>query len=382
MVLGVGLFGVSPYKNVIVHGMVLAEDGKKMSKRLKNYPDIMHVINKYGADSLRYYLLSSPVIRGEELWFSEKGVAEIMRKLIMRLDNVYAFYKLYRSERDSRATTSEHVLDRWIVARLRSLENTVRESVENYELDRATRPILDFVDDLSTWYLRRSRERLKGADGEGAKEARETLHFTLKTLSQIMAPFTPFYAEYLYRELKSEDDPESVHLTDWPELALEEAGEIAQMQRVREIVTLGLQERSTGGVKVRQPLASFTYGGEKLEEELESIIADELNVKSVIYEEGKEGVALDLSITPELRSEGIARELVRLVQNKRKEAGLSPHDEITLTVETDKEGMEVVTTHKEMITSVVGARELVLQEAAGQDEAEVLEGVPFSVSFT
>jgi len=203
LVLGVGLFGVSPYKNVIVHGMVLAEDGKKMSKRLKNYPDMVDVINKYGADALRYYLLASPVIRGEELSFSEKGVGEVMRKLISRLDNVVSFYELYRDislEKDAEQKKDyEHSLDRWILARLYTLERRVCESVEGYELDKATRPILDFVDDLSTWYLRRSRDRFKEGDSKDAEDVRVTLYVVLKTLSKIMAPFTPFYSEYLFR---------------------------------------------------------------------------------------------------------------------------------------------------------------------------------------
>lgn len=389
MVLGVGLFGVSPYKNVIVHGMVLAEDGKKMSKRLKNYPDIMHVINRYGADALRYYLLSSPVIRGEELWFSEKGVEEVMRKLILRLDNVLAFYELYREkglEKDFMASdASEHSLDIWIISRLEELEATVRESVENYELDKATRPILDFIDDLSTWYLRRSRDRFKGDDESDARGAKQTLYVTLRTLSQIMAPFTPFYADHLYRSLRTESDPESVHLTSWPEFKGDKDvrdTHIANMSALREIVSLGLQERSSAGIRVRQPLAALYYGGEKLGEELELIGAEELNVKKLIHEDGDAGVRLDTEITDELRREGIARELVRLIQSKRKDAGLNPQDEITLTLKTDEEGRGIIQDFEETIRGTVSAKEIITEDVEASDEALIVEGIKIQIELS
>jgi len=391
LVLSVGLFEKSPYKNVIVHGMVLAEDGKKMSKRLNNYPDPLDIINTYGADSLRYYLLSSPVLRGEELWFSEKGVNEIMRKLILRLDNVLSFYELYRDksleDKREQVENSPHPLDVWIKANLKVLEREVRESVENYKLDRASRPILDFIDDLSTWYLRRSRDRFKGNDAGDLEHVRRTLYDVLKTLSQIMAPFTPFYAEYLYRKLRTEGDPESVHLTDWPLLDGDEEKEkesIELMRRVRDIVTLGLQERSSAGIKVRQPLSSLTYGGVKLSSELERIIADELNVKSVYYKEGADSILLDVAISQELQEEGIVRELIRVIQGGRKDMGLNPHDLITLTIKTNGRGEKIITAYTTMITSTVSVKELVLEEIEKEegDAVSLIEGIPFKINFS
>ena len=166
MVLGVALFGVSPYKNVITNGLMLAEDGKKMSKKLKNYPDPTEMINKYGADTLRFYMLASPIIKGEDLNFTEKHVAELSRKNLGRLDNVLSFYDLFKDTAPHEATIedSPHVLDRWIHVRLHELIEEVTLGYESYELDRATKPITDFIDDLSTWYVRRSRDRVKGED--------------------------------------------------------------------------------------------------------------------------------------------------------------------------------------------------------------------------
>lgn len=388
MVLGVGLFGVSPYKNVIVHGMILAEDGKKMSKRLKNYPDVMRIINKYGADALRYYLLSSPVIRGEELWFSEKGVAEVMRKLIARLDNVVSFYELYRradyEKNAEKVMESTNPLDVWILARLHLLENSVRESVENYELDKSTRPILDFIDDLSTWFLRRSRDRFKGDDVKDREVVGRTLYYVLKTLSKIMAPFTPFYAEYLFRLLRQEEEEESVHLTEWPVLEsdIKQRDETLRlMDRVRNIVSLGLQERSNAGIKVRQPLAALYYGGERLPEELEEVVADELNVKKCLYKKEEDSTLLDLEITKELKDEGILRELMRVIQSKRKDLGLNPHDEITLSIKTDNEGRRILEIYETLLVSTVSARTFAIGEGAGPSEGEelVIEGIPFDI---
>lgn len=387
MVLGVGLFGVSPYKNVIVHGMILAEDGKKMSKRLKNYPDVMRIINKYGADALRYYLLSSPVIRGEELWFSEKGVAEVMRKLIARLDNVVSFYELYRraeyEKNEEKVMEATHPLDVWILARLHFLETSVRESVENYELDKSTRPILDFIDDLSTWFLRRSRDRFKGDDGEDKESVGRTLYYVLKMLSKIMAPFTPFYAEYLFRLLRHEGEEESVHLAEWPVLKCDEKKRnetLRLMSRVRDIVSLGLQERSSAGIKVRQPLAALYYGGEQLPKELEEVIADELNVKMCIYKKEVDSTELDREITKELKDEGTLRELMRVIQTKRKDLGLNPHDEITLRIETDEEGVRILEIHKATLVSTVSASALTITERALSEENDlVIEGIPFDI---
>jgi isoleucyl-tRNA synthetase len=392
IVLGVGLFDTAPYKNVIVHGLVLAEDGKKMSKRLKNYPDIEDVFNTYGADSLRYYLLSSPVIRGEELRFSEKEVADIMRKLIVRLDNVRAFYELYRDASleggDIFKAQMKNPLDVWIVNRTAELEETVRTAMDRYELDNATRPILDFVDDLSTWYLRRSRSRFKHKDDtQDAKDARATLYGVLKTLSKILAPFTPFYADYLYRSLKHDDEPESVHLSLWPVVSYTQKHKeiLESMKRVRDIVSSGLQERSSAGIKVRQPLRELKYGGEKLERDLEAIIADELNVKAVVHKKGDTAVRLDAVLDESLVEEGIVRELIRFIQSKRKEMGLSPHESVALSILTNARGAAILSKHTEIIVQTVSARDLIIEDVSKDERGAdtlTIEDIPFSVRLT
>ncbi|KKU25562.1 MAG: Isoleucine-tRNA ligase [Candidatus Magasanikbacteria bacterium GW2011_GWA2_46_17] len=361
LVLGVALFGRAPYRSVAVNGTVLAENGEKMSKRLQNYPDPMAVVEKYGADALRLYLLSSPVVRGEELRFSESAVLEVKRKVLDRLENVLAFYKLYEVENSKSETLNSkqipnpksqipnqnHVLDNWIQARLNQLVGEVTTGLENYELDKAARPIADFVDDLSTWYLRRSRERIK-ADGEAGRAALQTLGFVLAELSKVMAPFTPFFAEYLYKETqnakcKNQNDDlkfkngESVHLEKWPKIneKLKAQNEklIGETKEVRRIVSIALEARAKANIKVRQPLQKLKIKSEKLKarQELLELIKDEINVKEVLLD-GKiqNEVELDIALTPELKREGELREAIRTIQELRKEKGLKPAELATL----------------------------------------------------
>ena len=204
------------FNNVIVNGIVLAEDGKKMAKRLKNYPDPMEVINKYGADALRFYLLSSPVVKAESLNFSEKGVDEAHKKVIMRLKNVLAFYLMYADKKlqtTNYKPQTTNILDKWILARLNVLTGEITKAMDKYELNEAVRPIADFVEDLSNWYVRRSRERFK-EEGDDKQSASETLKYVLIEFSKLIAPFMPFVAEEIYQELKGSG--ESVHLDEWP----------------------------------------------------------------------------------------------------------------------------------------------------------------------
>jgi len=329
MVLGVALFSRSPYQAVVTNGLVLAEDGRKMSKKLKNYPDPMELVERYGADALRYYLLSSAVIRGEDLRFSARGVEEVSKKLLMRLDNVRSFYQLYAAPQKSEAAhLPEHVLDRWILSRLGQLVEETTAGYETYELDAATRPLMEFVDDLSTWYLRRSRERFKTDAGSstqlGASKtaALATLRRVLMTLAQVMAPAMPFYAEYLWGNLCGDDEPESVHLTAWPEVPPVDSKLIAYMKAIRALASEGLELREKAGIKIRQPLASFTVLDE-LSPELADILKDELNVKKIIK---GDALALDTNLTPELKEDGMLRTVIRRIQEARKEQGLTIND--------------------------------------------------------
>lgn len=343
-VIGTALKDKKAFKNVIVNGIVLAEDGKKMSKKLQNYPDPMLMFEKYGADSVRLYLMSSPVVAAQNLNFSEKDVTEITRGMMRMLWNTYAFFVLYanidgwKPKKQTEQVGAKNLLDRWIISELNSLIVEMHSAMENYQLHRAARMLPKFVDDLSNWYVRRSRKRFWKSENDLDKnEAYETLHYVLVTFAKVMAPLCPFLAEEIYKNLTSE---ESVHLAELPvgnRLYIDELLN-AQMHRVREIVTQGLQLRAQAKIKVRQPLNSVTIE-ESLNPELCEIIKDELNVKEIkIREKGSneaEGmqrceVELDTEITVELAQEGAAREIVRFVQEMRKEAGYEVDNHISL----------------------------------------------------
>ncbi len=396
MVLGVALFGVSPYKHVITNGLMLAEDGKKMSKKLKNYPDPKDMIDRYGADTLRFYMLQSPIIRGEDLNFTEKHVAELSRKNLGRLDNVLSFYELFKGTVAHEAThSSPHVLDRWVVSRLNELTRNVTLGYEGYELDRATKPITDFIDELSTWYVRRSRDRVKGVDKEDQAFALGTLRAVLRTLALLIAPSMPFYAEHLFAQVREDVDPASVHLASWPEGGTVDESLLASMRVVRDIVTLALEERTKADVKVRQPLARLEYpigtGEAPLSSELVLLVADEVNVQDVAHytiavppnttalQQGS--VRLDTALTPELKREGHLRELIRKIQDMRKAAGLEPQDRIALSIATDQSGAAVIGSGKEELMRVVGATSLEIPaEVDGGEQIELGE-VTLTITF-
>ncbi len=335
LVLGVALFGRSPYRRVIANGLVLAADGQKMSKRLKNYPDPLEVVNRYGADALRFYLMSSPVVRAEDLNFNEAGVGEVSRQVIARLLNVVQFYRTYAREADlgeARAVATSHVLDEWILSRFYQTVEATSRALEQSELDRAARPIAEFIDDLSNWYLRRSRERFKSDDQTDRESAIATTRFVLRETAKLIAPFLPFTAEQVFAELKIAGDPESVHLTDWPVAGEINIEAINYMNQTRRLVELALAKRGEAGIKVRQPVAQVIFKSELPSAYLE-LIKDEVNAKEVKLETSQsEEVTLDLALTPELLAEGEARELIRRIQDWRKRQGLAPADRVAITI--------------------------------------------------
>ena len=336
-----------------------------MSKSLRNYPDPMELADRVGADAMRYYLLSSPIMRGEDLNFSEKEVLELQRKNIGRLHNVLAMYEMF-ADGTKPTADSTNVLDRWIVSRLNQLIADSTTGYKNYELDKATRPIADFIEDVSVWYLRRSRERLKGEDEADKALAIGTLRHLLRTLALVMAPAMPFYAEYLYRAVKGEHEPESVHLAAWPEGGVIDSVVLEEMSLVREFVTLALEARTKANAKVRQPLSALSLNHE-LAPEYASIVAEEVNVKEVTFAPDQtERVILNLTITPELKAEGEVREFMRAVQERRKQDGLEPQDRIALMVQATPEGRLVLETFKDMLTKTVGATELMFTDVEGE----------------
>lgn len=372
LVLNTALFGESPYKNVIVNGLVLAEDGRKMSKSLNNYPDLNLVLDKYGADALRYFLMASPAVKSDDVAFSEKGVDEVMKKLIARLDNVVSFYEMYKdeiSENDSAEIKSENVLDTWILSRLSELSSQVTISLDNYEIDRAIRPFMDFVDDLSTWYIRRSRDRFKNSEekNDDAICAAQTTKFVLFNLSKLLAPFLPFIAEDIYQKLRKDSDPESVHLDIWPNLKKANEKIISEMQSLRDIVTRALLERTKSGIKVRQPLAMLSIKQDTLKgkEDLIEILKDELNIKEVKFDENLESdMALDLNISEELKQEGNARELIRFIQQLRKSSGYNPNDVVLVHVSNSAE--KEIGSFKDEILKTVRAKDVLFEDNDGE----------------
>src|SRR3989338_883932 len=328
------------YKNVICLGHLLDATGKKMSKSLGNVVDPFFAMDKYGVDTLRLWMYSvnQP---GESKNFDEKTVLELHRQVFGLLYNILAFYELYRDKKieKNNQPNPDNILNQWILAKLDELIKLTTENLDNYRLLEPTRAIRNFIGDLSTWYLRRSRDRIKNGD----EEAKQILYFVLKTLAKIMAPFAPFAAEDIWLKLKNKGDKESVHLAEWPKAGkrsdlfgflrsdLREAKKIlTDMEIVRKIVTLGLEARQKAGIKVRQPLALLKLKVEscKLSGKYLDLIKDELNVKKIIFEKRSElkssersdlgEVLLDTKITPELKLEGNYRELVRAIQDMRK----------------------------------------------------------------
>lgn len=342
-----GIFSSHSYSNVLVNGIVQAEDGKKMSKRLQNYPDPMLVMEKYGADALRAYLSASPVMQAENINFSEKGVEESLRKNIMVLWNVYRFYEMFAGGSNNEEAKSDNILDIWILAKLNLLIKDVTDALEVYNLPKAVRPITEFIDELSTWYLRRSRDRFKSEDEGDKQKALNTTNYVLLELAKLMAPFMPFIAENLWQKVSGYDfkDPDqSVHLQTWPKPQPNGAKEekiLAAMASVRDISALGLAKRDEAGIKIRQKLEKVIVSGEvSLAEDFIQLIKDELNINAVVFNSVK-GVNLDLeldiNLTPELKREGIKRELIRFINLMRKEKNLSLNDRIKVLYQSTGE---------------------------------------------
>jgi len=381
-ILSNALFGKPAFKNVVVNGIVLAEDGKKMSKRLKNYPDPVEVINKYGADSIRYYLMSSPVVRAENLSFTEKDVHEVQKKFVNIMTNVLAFYKLYSDIDDGRTPNLEHSLDAWIMARLNETLKDQTNAMDNYDLSGGARVLQGFVTDLSTWYVRRSRDRVK-TDGEDQKEAIATLRTVLDTFSKMIAPVMPFLAESLYQgvggEFGANDGRVSVHLEDWPEAVDIDEAVIAKMGEARAIVSRTLDLREDAGRPIKQVLGAMviTIPDGKIDKTILSTILDEVNVKTASIEEGDLSVSLDTELTPELKREGMVRDVIRRVNSMRKKAGLTIEDRISLKIWSEEEEVKLMfDEYGDVIKSGVLASDIAFEEIGdveNRDEFRIYE---------
>ncbi len=357
-VLSTALFNQPAFKHVIVNGLVLAEDGKKMSKRLKNYPEPSVVMDKYGADALRFYLMSSPVVKAEDLRFSEKGVDLVMKKVMLTLWNVVSFYQMFKPGVTITQPSQQSVMDRWVLAKTHTLVVAVTEAMDDYNLMQATSLLENFIQDLSTWYLRRSRQRFKDASSQAA--AMSTLHYVLDVTAKLMAPFTPFMAERIYQVLNPQaiTTGDSVHLAFWPKADAQyaDAAVLADMVTTRQLVEQILAMREEHAIKVRQPLALVTLP-QTLSADCTQILLEEVNIKAVAV---GDTLTLDTVITPELAAEGMLRELVRSINALRKQQKLTLQDHITITYQTtDALVQQVFTTQAEQLQQSVLAKALV-----------------------
>lgn len=380
-VLAAILYQKPAFKNVVVNGLILAPDGKKLSKRLRNYPEPSEIMEKLGADSLRFFLLASPATMAEDVRFSYDHVATITRNQFMTLYNSASFFSMYaevdkwQPKKYDAIPSSSNLLDQWMVERVKLAVFEINEGVDKYELPKALRPLAELIDDLSNWYIRRSRRRFWKSENDYDKEsAFSTLHWTLLTICQLLAPWAPFMSDYLFQRLTEDIDsaPDSVHLTDWPQsidleinvkdnVALSENVLLKGMDEVRAAVNEGLSQRAAAGIKVRQPLAEVELRlPTKLSSELEGIIADELNVKKVTQSTSQKlTVKLNTKITQELQMEGFARDLIRHIQAARKEAGLNIEDRIDLSVTVGSDfAKEAIAVHQKLIAREVLATQL------------------------
>ena len=357
--LSVALFDSPSFQNVVVSGVIMGTDGRKMSKHFNNFPDPRAVIEKYGGDALRLYLMGSPTMAGQDMNISEEGIKEQLRSVLMTLWNCYHFFTTFAGlhgfdPAGSERLTPTDVLDRWILSRANRFLKSFTAYLDDYHIPEAVRSLPEFLDDLSRWYIRRSRKRFRAGD----LAALSTLYRVLVLLIKTTAPLIPFVTEKIYRELAGKK--ESVHLEDWPEIQTDLIDEkLEEQMRISQgLVAEALAERKKLGIKVRQPLSSLTIN-QSLGAEFLEIIKEEVNVKEVLIG-GK--TALNAELTPRLREEGLRRDFIRSVQARRKKFGLRPQDEITIFYQAPDAIQKILRENKEMICREVIARDLVLRE--------------------
>ena len=396
------------YSNVITTGVVAGNDGRKMSKSLGNFTDPNELMDKFSADSLRFLLLSSPLLNGEDFALHDKDVGDVARKLAM-IWNMYDFFTMYAEvdgwefDGELRDPLSEltNPLDIWIVSRLHQLVAEVERHMDAYNIPDALSPILPFLDDASNWYVRRSRRRFWKSEDDGDKnDAYRTLHYVLVRLSYILAPFTPFLAEELHHNLTGDD--ESIHLKDWLAAGAVNEQALADMARTRELINNGLslrmkKDEHQESIKVRQPLQCAAYASVKLTDYYEQIMAEELNVKEIRWIESldehladydvTEGVIkpeswveISKHLTPELKREGLMREVIRHVQSARKKAGLQVDDRIELNVTSND---AEITRAIDEFTDTIAAETLAVTLGSMADDMErhdvTVDGKPVEI---
>ncbi len=356
LVLSAILFEDMPFENVVTTGTILAKDGQKMSKSKGNFTDPMELIDKYGVDALRFYLMSAPVMNAENLNFLDKGVEEGYNKVISLMYNILKFYELYKTEDKIKKPESKNITDKWILSRLIEFGSGVEKNLEDYDTVKARNKIAQFVNDFSTGYIRLNRERF-----ENDKDAKDTLGYVLENLSKISASIIPFVSEKIYLSLDKKNS--SVHLQEYPKFNDEEVDStlLKDIELIREVISKGLAERDKAQIGLKWPLQRATICGKYLdfEEELIEILKSQLNVKEIVIEEEEElKVVLDREITPELESEGYAREIARQVQEFRKKLGLSKKENIELYIATSDEFKEIIRSKTDFIKLRTNSKKL------------------------
>jgi isoleucyl-tRNA synthetase len=345
------------YKNVICLGLILDAQGQKMSKSRGNVANPWEMFDKYGADTIRLWMYSvnQP---GDSKNFDEKTIAELQNKFFRVIESCVQMLEMYGGS-EKPDNSSLDIMDKWLWSYLAETNRVMTAALEKYDAFTASRALREFVTDLSQWYIRRSRDKIKNNIA-----SRNILSGMLQQVALLSAPFTPFTAEWLWEKIYKEEMP-SVHLSSWPmpndfsDVSQDEQKKIlSDMETVRKLVTQALEARAKANIKVRQPLRSVTLPGVELSDEYTQILKDELNVWNVVYDESATEVILDAAIDDELRAAGNVREVIRAIQDMRKAAGLSPSDRITLHIDGDGAGKELVISAKEEIMKTVSADQI------------------------
>lgn len=360
------LFDSNSFENVSTTGVILNEKGEKMSKSKKNFPDPREMIDRYGVDSLRFYLMSSVVMSADNLFFNERDLREVYNKVINLSYNIANFYSLYEKEaKDCKAEVSD-ILDRWIVSRVNNSIKELTAYLDDYNTVKASKVLLTIVDEISTWWLRRSRDRLRDEDAITRQSALKTLQFIVENLSLMLAPITPFVAEHLYSVSKKDTDPVSVHLKKWPEYdrELEDNNLEDDMAIVRKIVELGHAIRAKEGLRVRQPLSSICieakFSGDI--NDFKEVILDELNIEKLALTKGDlheiselqdkdVTVMVDKKLDDRLLKLGDLRDLTRAIQSLRKNQGLAPSDKAVILFNAEGKAKQLIEESKEQLIS-------------------------------
>ncbi|KKS37033.1 MAG: Isoleucine-tRNA ligase [Parcubacteria group bacterium GW2011_GWD2_42_14] len=373
--MGVLLFDNPSFKNCVTTGTLLAFDGAKISKSKKNFTDPYVNIDLYGADAMRFYMMGSVVMSAEDSAFKDEELREAHNRFINMIWNSYKFYEMNIGTNTEKVRDVQNLtkLDTWVLARLGETVQSVTRHMDAYDTIRSARVLRDFVTDLSTWYIRRSRDRFKSEDAEDRLRVLAVSREVFLTLAKIVAPITPYIAESLYKGVGGEK--ESVHLEEWPSYSEPDKKIIDDMSEIRRLASLALEARQKAGIKVRQPLAKITLATNRFESEsaLLEILCDEINVKVCAVDASQEDeVVLDTELTDDLRQEGAVRDIVRAIQDMRKKTGLSPEDKVTLTVETSVEGKQLLEVAESELTRVAGVE--TVSFATSLDE-----GIPFTV---